>query len=1226
MKIERIIAINFGALSERDIELGQANLVVGKNGAGKSTLQDLIQIVLAGNDHNLIRLNPAQDADHKKSKRGLTKRSLAAYAVNMTDDGPGRPGGALCIIGLVFQPDPDEQAEPMTALWMAEVVPDQPGLTSRPHFRVKHEFGTLVRAGLSSLDLLQVDASGGWRVPALAQISDQLLASYPRGQVKGDLAKKAYVVSLQDWLSGGNIETGKEAERATKTFIQSIALKDISDVDTIVRDRVLDDMDLSADVQETASTLRQLELLQAEADRLASMDAILQRADQTGQEILERVKGVHVRQLAVAIRRHVQRRKDHNDAISALADCDVRLIKAEQSAAALEQSVHDLDLRVQDASLQVGSLPGMGEQRVLLSEAKEAQALRARSLASLHDDLAAAWASEVSGALARLPLTQFATIHEAWKGISPHATALGHASEQLRALTAHACRQVDDPVPVGEFHALALEHDSHLSLLQSSGRSSLTRLKQAAFTEATSLSAVMQTAQDAVGAAQQQLDKVSNGNIVLPRLIEEACAMLKHALPADARPRLLCHHVTPRFGTAWRPAIEGLLGGSRFTVLVEPAHEGDAHRHLRDWLALRPAHAKGGLQPTLAQTRRARDEAQRRPPVQASVLEELDIDDPLARDYLIAKYGSTVKVTDAKQLDTIASGLMVDGRVSKGFGRRIALLKKEECVFGADARRAQRAAIEAQLSQARGELDQASLQYEAVKFLATFEGDRQGRPIQALVADLERAEYKRIDVAHRTSALDGQSPEAKLAIARLEQQKRELTDMRARLVVEQEAVHKASSKKDKAQQDLDAMGSQLAEAASEQDQYRQRLVAAQAAVSPTLEEGAWEAEADQLSQHPLEAGDSLGTVAGHIAQRFQTMQADLDRYMERARDGEGLERVADVDSGAVWSRLIDIVQCIRSVERRRAWLTESSLRANAEEISKTKHKFASVLTDTLVQKILSRTKEIKFVIDTLNRPLRDLDFGTHKRYEVVYALKPEFADYLAFFAAVKEKSQDLSPEDQWFGQDVFTPEEQAIRERIKRDLLNAHSEAGRRALERISNAANYYEYDLAFETQAGTPVLYSEWGTGSGGESGTPPYILCGMLVANACGWFKGRGPRLRVLMLDEAFKVHDLERSNRVIEYLQRMGFQLIIAAQMDKASSILPNFTTTVSVARLAARIGNVRTWVSQIHVIGLNRDPLRALWQERRRQVAAAAEAEFRRLNPPPDQGQIALGVEG
>jgi hypothetical protein len=88
------------------------------------------------------------------------------------------------------------------------------------------------------------------------------------------------------------------------------------------------------------------------------------------------------------------------------------------------------------------------------------------------------------------------------------------------------------------------------------------------------------------------------------------------------------------------------------------------------------------------------------------------------------------------------------------------------------------------------------------------------------------------------------------------------------------------------------------------------------------------------------------------------------------------------------------------------------------------------------------------------------------------------------------------------------------------------------------------------------------------------------------------------------------------VIEYLRSMGFQLIIAAQMDKASSILPNFTTTVSVARLSARIGGATSWVSQIHVIGLKSDPLRALWQERRSEVAAAAEAEFRRLHPPPE----------
>jgi hypothetical protein len=394
-------------------------------------------------------------------------------------------------------------------------------------------------------------------------------------------------------------------------------------------------------------------------------------------------------------------------------------------------------------------------------------------------------------------------------------------------------------------------------------------------------------------------------------------------------------------------------------------------------------------------------------------------------------------------------------------------------------------------------------------------------------------------------------------------------------------------------------------------------------IEPLSEAEAWRPIAVTLAMRADLVDEALGVVAGDIAQRFQTIQGHLDRYLDRAREGEGVERVVDVESSVLWQRFDEVVLCVRSIEARLAWLSASSLRENATKVRNTKHKFASVLTDTLVQKMLSRTKEIRHVIDKLNRPLSNLDFGTHKKYEIIHTPKTEFAEYLKFFNAVKEKAQDLSPIDQWFGTEVFTPEEHAVREKIKHNLLHANGDDGRRELERIGNAANYFEYDLAFETQEGTKVHYSEWGTGSGGESGTPPYILCGMLVANACAWFRGKGPRLRILMLDEAFKVHDLERSNRVIEYLQRMGFQLIIAAQMEKATSILPNFTTTMSVARLAADVGGRRTWVSQVHTLGLERDPLRELWLSRRQQVAEQAELDFRRDNPPPLTSTIDAG---
>lgn len=1217
MKIERIIAINFAALSERDVEIGHATLVVGKNGAGKSTLQDLIQIVLAGNDGSMINLNPAQNADDRKQKRKVTKRSLAAYAVGLTDDGASRPLGALCVIGLVFQPDEDEDAEPLTALWMAEVVPDQPGLTSRQNFRIKQEYGALVRASLRSVDLLQVDESQNWRVPPLATICDELMASHPRGKVRTQISKRNYVSLLHEWMTSGSMDSEKEAERATRTFIQSIALKDISDVDTVVRERVLEDMDVSSDVQQTAETLRELELLQAEAERLAQMNAILERAEASGLAILDRIKTAHVSHLAMAIRKRIQRDREHQAAVSAETDCNIRFLKADQAEAALASAVSELESAFQHAALMGTNVPGIKERHAVVEQGRELQKSWERGVAGIRDGIAGDWLDTVSESLAALPAAKFGAVHLAWDAIRPHAEALATAAASLRGFVDQQFNRGKSDLDVEGLQELALEHDSHLEILRDSERGSLSDLKSAAFNEVSGLGSVRAALGQDLEEARRQLESLARGRSPVPKAIEDVCARLAQALPAAARPRLLCNHVSPKAGTAWQSAIEGLIGGGRFVILVEPAYEGQAHALLRDWTAtLDRGDRTGGSQPVIAQSRKSREDAQRRRPVSSSVVEELEFDDDLARDHILAKYGSTQKVVDAKVLDTISSGLMVDGRLSKSYGRRIALIDVAACVFGQESRRAQRHAIETRRSRQVQELSEISSQHEAIKRLATFDANRSGRSIFDHAIELGRLDEKRAEHAQREAALAGSTPEADLALERIRQKRELLDDARGKAAAAVTEKQRLSSELTGASTTRRKAETDHAEAQQHESQYRFRLESAQDAVSPLSDPGSWEAEAQQLAARPVESVESMDMVAGDVAQKFQKIQQDLDGYMERARDGEGVERVESVESAAVWNRMGEIVQCVRSIEARKHWLQESTLRENAEEIGRTKRKFASVLTDTLVQKILSRTKQIQFVIDTLNRPLRDLDFGTHRRYEIIHELKPEFSEYLSFFTAVKEKSQNLSPEDQWFGSDVFTPQEHAIRERIKRDLLNAHSEAGRRSLERISNAANYYEYDLRFETSAGNPVLYSQWGTGSGGESGTPPYILCGMLVAHAFGWFKGKGPRMRVLMLDEAFKVHDLERSNRVIEYLRSMGFQLIIAAQMDKASSILPNFTTTVSVARLSARIGGATSWVSQIHVIGLKSDPLRALWQERRSEVAAAAEAEFRRLHPPPE----------
>jgi len=1214
MKIERVIAINFGALPLGDYEFGQANLIVGKNGAGKSTLQDLIQIVLAGNDHNLIKLNPAQDNDKRKNRHRATKRSLAGYAVNMTDDGAGRANGAICVIGLVFQPDPNEVAEPMTALWMAEVIPDPVVGQRRQAFRVRTEFGTLVRASLHAADLVLAEESD-WRVLPPAEVHDSLFARHVRGHVTPALGKRDYVRQLHEWLSGGVMGTTREAERATRTFVQSIALTDIADIDSVVRDRVLDDMDMSLDVHETASTLRELEMLQHEAERLSFLEETLQVANDVGQDVLLRAAEGHQRFAAVAFGKHRRLTDQVQRAVIAQAGLEFERVDASQRAANLRIKVEEADRQYQQDMLRAGNQPALTERAGLMADQTAAVRSRDRVADKMASALETAWIAPLKAAMAELSVEEFPGIHVAWRSIGPHLDGVAEAVGALRPLMTRLGREPRDPEAIAALETQALYHDTHLELLSHKGPSGIQALREAAFEGGVTNSARWNEAKSRVEALEKQVKESQNGSAPVPPFISATVRELRRLLPM-ANPRLLCDLVRPRVGTIWQGAIEGLIGGARFTVVVDPRFEGEAHRMLRDLTREARAVGRGhAMEVTLAQSQRAKEDSQHRALPARSVVHELEFDDPLAKAFVTARYGSTLKVTDEAELDTIASGLMVDGRLSKGYGRRIAMMAANECFFGAEARRAQQLHLSHALREATAAFQQQETRRRAMGSLAGFAIDGASRPLTEDVQAWQRHDATARDAGQRLDALQALAPEAQDVLRQIEQRKAQLAELRVVLKRTDDEVQRLDVAGKGADKERERLEAQLGEATQELEGAWLRLESVRALIDPDSEPDSWRQDAEQLAAGPHFLDEPLGVVAGDIAQRFQTIQAHLDRYLDRAREGEGIERVVDVESSVVWQRFADIVRCIRSIEKRLVWLSDSSLRENAAKVRETKHKFASVLTDTLVQKMLSRTKEIHFVIEKLNRPLGNLDFGTHRKYRIVYAPKPEFDEYLKFFTAVRDKAQDLSPVDQWFGTEVFTPEEHAVREQIKHNLLHANSDNGRRELERIGNAANYFEYDLAFETELGTQVLYSEWGTGSGGESGTPPYILCGMLVANACGWFRGKGPRLRLLMLDEAFKVHDLERSNRVIEYLQRMGFQLIIAAQMEKATSILPNFTTTMAVSRLAATAGGRRTWVSQIHTLGLQRDPLRALWASRRREVAEQTEMDFRRDNPPP-----------
>lgn len=1226
MKIEHLIAINFGALEPGDYLLGQANLISGKNGAGKSTLQDLIQIVLAGNEDDLIRLNPAQDVERRKRRHRLSRRTLAAYAVNMSDDGPGRPAGAISIIGLAFQPDADEDAKPFTALWCADVGLDG-GDSSRPTYRIREEYGVLIRRTVYANDLLQDTGDGGFRLRSLLDLKDYLGSTYPSSQIELPGNKTLFTLRLHHWISGGEIAVRKDAARLVKSFVQSISLRDIDDVDTLVRERVLDHMDMAADVQETAATLRELDLLQRESERLSALSQLLETMANHGLGIRNDVREGVTGHLASAI---FQRRQDqgaHADAVSALTQQRLDLTTAQARQEDARQHRERLEQALGFEQGRADNRPALAEQRDLQRQINDSgqQLRKQRAACSVGiephrnestlahhfsrlkfddaDPLARHWAQ------LREPLARFASRRQA-------------VARRLESITPASSEQDLDGLL-----AAAAAHDAEIVTLRAGDG---LPMLQALALDAFGAAGAQRDANEAdIAQVRADLARVNAGQALVPRAVNHVLAILRREMP-QARPVLLCDVVRPVENSNWQNAIEGLLGGARFTILVDPEHEARAH------LVLKREHRQGAGAPerekadtrvSIGQLRRAQEDSRRRPLSPRSILSELEFDDARARDYLSAKYGSTLKVTDAAELDTIASGLMSDGRMAKSYDRRIAYCEKHELFFGATAQQTQRDLVVKRATDLARKKENLERNLDALKWLCATPVADGLQLLQPLVQQLGGV-LRQAHALHEQLArlgIDAENREIVESIRRLS------ADVHTARTDESDAVTRVRALNQAIQQQESRLPALVAalEAATLTCQLRREWLQEVLGVWSDLEEvQAAEQEADVRAAGGT-APDATARVAaaGRIAQQFQAIQGLLDQYLARAREGEGIERHANVLPDEVWSSLAGVHRVLQQIAHRQHIMQATWLRENAEKISATKHSFASVLTDTLVQKILSKVREIDYQIKTLNRPLADLSFGTHRKYQIVHTPKQEFAEYIAFFEAVRSKAQQLSPADQWFGKDVFTAEEHATRERIKGNLLASNTEAGRKELERLGNAANYFEYDLHFETINGTPVSYAEWGTGSGGENATPPYILCAMILANACGWFRSRGPRLRVLMLDEAFKVHDLERSNRVIEYLQRMGFQLIIAAQREKATSILPNFTTTLSVTRLAARRAGRATWVSNVHTIGLDRDPLRAMWESRREQVARDAQAAFDFENPLPaasDDERAATGA--
>ena len=211
--------------------------------------------------------------------------------------------------------------------------------------------------------------------------------------------------------------------------------------------------------------------------------------------------------------------------------------------------------------------------------------------------------------------------------------------------------------------------------------------------------------------------------------------------------------------------------------------------------------------------------------------------------------------------------------------------------------------------------------------------------------------------------------------------------------------------------------------------------------------------------------------------------------------------------------------------------------------------------EQFLAKLQENMKQAQGEFKELNRELKDIVFS-NERYEFLFMPSRKFRSY---YEMIMDDFNVVQGESIFSG--VFHENhKEVIEELFERLALN--NENSTKTLDEFTDYRTYMDYDIKIIHTDGTFSYYSKvCEEKSGGETQTPFYVTVAasfvQLYTNNIG-----GEAAGLVMFDEAFNNMDDERIGGVLEFLNRLPLQLIIAAPPDKIQYIGPSMEETLLV----------------------------------------------------------------
>jgi uncharacterized protein YPO0396 len=606
----------------------------------------------------------------------------------------------------------------------------------------------------------------------------------------------------------------------------------------------------------------------------------------------------------------------------------------------------------------------------------------------------------------------------------------------------------------------------------------------------------------------------------------------------------------------WRSAVEGYLNTQKFYLLIDPAHYGDA---LRIYNRIKQDYGKHSF--GLVDVGKLREKEQITPR-NDSLAAKVETENSLARSYIDYLLGRVVCCAHVDELRKYKTAITAEGMVYQGYvARPIRKDLMEDAFIGRRAVALRISRLESELDEVRQELQFWNPIYRKLSAQQNHDALFSQYFVQTVIPHRQADHLRSLEITRELEQIEEQL--SHLDLFWLNEQRQQIEVLK---------------------QEIARLGNEKIRHSTEKTRLEDRMRQLEEEFLPNLSRNLKEKEERLSQEFAQEFMEKVGIPryqqelerlkrADAVFKNFSNRIVQTDNQRNAAQKNLTEARLAYADRFKPCSFRVDATDN-EEYEAEQRLLEESELPKYREKIKAAQESAMEQFQNDFLAKLKASINQVQEQVKSLNKALKNTQFGTDKYQFLVGPSQ----DYRAYYDMIMdlENTGDVGlfalPFQQKYGELIETLFNQIA---MSDDTqLNARKQSElQQNIARFTDFRTYLKFDLETTDLNGSKQLLSKTlNTKSGGETQTPFYIA---VLASFAQLYQVNNPSglanntVRLVVFDEAFNKMDSARIGESIRLLRKLGLQAIICTPPDKSSELMPLADQTLLVAKEGYRM---------------------------------------------------------